>query len=167
MQVRLLSIDESLLASLDSPEAFRRVAGSEVGEHLDLAREVVEMTVDLVRDGDMEPPWGGYLVVSPDSNGVVGAAGFKGGPGADGAVEIAYYTFPAFEGRGIASAAAVRLVELAGESADVRAVVAHTLPERNASCRILEKTGFRYEGEVLDPEDGPVWRWRRDLATEA
>ncbi|MGH7631966.1 MAG: hypothetical protein ACREOF_21740 [Gemmatimonadales bacterium] len=30
---------------------------------------------------------------------------------------------------------------------------------RNASARVLEKLGFRRLGEVIDPEDGPVWRW--------
>jgi RimJ/RimL family protein N-acetyltransferase len=38
-------------------------------------------------------------------------------------------------------------------------VRAHTLPERNASTRILEKCGFTFRGEILDPEDGLVWRW--------
>jgi hypothetical protein len=34
-------------------------------------------------------------------------------------------------------------------------------PERNASVRILEKLGFAHLGQVVDPEDGPVWRWER------
>jgi RimJ/RimL family protein N-acetyltransferase len=38
---------------------------------------------------------------------------------------------------------------------------AHTLPEMNASCRVLEKAGFKRLGEVIDPEDGLVWRWER------
>ena len=40
----------------------------------------------------------------------------------------------------------------------------HTLPEPNASTRILEKTGFKRAGETIDPESGPVWRWERDSA---
>ena len=32
-------------------------------------------------------------------------------------------------------------------------------PERSASVRALEKLGFRWDGDVQDPEDGPVWRW--------
>lgn len=38
---------------------------------------------------------------------------------------------------------------------------AHTLPERNASTRVLEKCGFTLVGEVVDPDDGVVWRWER------
>jgi hypothetical protein len=37
-------------------------------------------------------------------------------------------------------------------------VVAHTLPERNASNRVLHEVGFRFDGE--DREDGElVWRY--------
>jgi RimJ/RimL family protein N-acetyltransferase len=83
-------------------------------------------------------------------------------PGAEGVVEIAYFTFPPFEGRGYASAMAVKLVEVADGAAEIQRVRAHTLPEPNASTRILEKTGFKRAGETIDPESGPVWRWERD-----
>jgi RimJ/RimL family protein N-acetyltransferase len=42
----------------------------------------------------------------------------------------------------------------------VEAVVAHTLPERNASTRVLTKAGFRYAGEV---DDGGTVTWRFSL----
>jgi hypothetical protein len=35
------------------------------------------------------------------------------------------------------------------------------MPEINASARVLEKSGFQKTGEIIDPEDGPVWRWER------
>jgi|SRR6267378_2525891 len=38
---------------------------------------------------------------------------------------------------------------------------AHTLPLSNPSTRVLQKCGFRHIGAVVDPEDGPVWRWER------
>lgn len=167
MRVRLLAMDDSLLESLTSRDAFRRRVGSEVGEHVELARAVVEQTLDLVRRLEVEAPWGGYLVVEEESNAVVGAGGFKGSPNAAAEVEIAYYTFPTFEGRGIAGETAARLLEVARAGGGVRRVIAHTLPERNASCRILEKRGFELDGEVVDPEDGLVWRWSRELGGEA
>ncbi len=37
---------------------------------------------------------------------------------------------------------------------------AQTLPEKNASTRILEKLGFSFMGPVQHPEDGEVWEWR-------
>ena len=43
---------------------------------------------------------------------------------------------------------------------EVRAVLAHTLAERNASVRVLERAGFAYDGESIDGDAGAVWRWR-------
>lgn len=109
-------------------------------------------------------PWGGYLALDGGSRRVVGSCGFKSGPDASGAVELAYFTFPGEEGRGIASAMAAGLVQLA-KSAPAAAglLVAHTLPESSASTRVLEKVGFVNVGDVVDPDDGPVWRWERRL----
>ena len=90
---------------------------------------------------------------------VVGVCGFKGNPNAACEVEIAYGTVPGFEGRGYATDMAKALVEIAFGSPAVRRVIAHTLPETNASCRVLQKVGMRNVGEVMDPEDGKVWRW--------
>jgi RimJ/RimL family protein N-acetyltransferase len=31
--------------------------------------------------------------------------------------------------------------------------------------RVLAKCGFQHIGEVIDPEDGLVWRWEKHKAT--
>jgi RimJ/RimL family protein N-acetyltransferase len=51
------------------------------------------------------------------------------------------------------------MVQYAFRSAKVRIVRAHTLPQPNASTRVLTKCGFIKTGEVIDPEDGLVWCW--------
>lgn len=105
-------------------------------------------------------PWKhGFFVVERDSDLVVGSAGFKGPPDADGVVEIAYGIVPSREGRGYATEAARALMQFAAADSRVRVVRAHTLPEPNASTRVLTKCGFVHVGPVIDPEDGPVWRW--------
>ena len=90
---------------------------------------------------------------------VVGTCGYKSKP-EDGRVEIAYFTIPEFEGRGYASAMAARLVALAREHKSSVVVAAQTLPERNASHRVLEKAGFRHVDTIEHPEDGKVWEWQ-------
>jgi RimJ/RimL family protein N-acetyltransferase len=69
-------------------------------------------------------------------------------------------TFPSFERRGHATAMAARLVEIA-RAAGAAMVIAHTLPQENASNRALRRNGFIFAGAVQDPEDGEVWRWER------
>jgi RimJ/RimL family protein N-acetyltransferase len=111
----------------------------------------------MYRATGFEPPWIGYLAVTERQ--AVGTCAFKTAP-AEGCVEIAYFTFPAYEGRGIATAMARRLVELArGRQPDI-VVTAQTLPERNASNAILEKLDFRLAGMATDADAGDVWEWR-------
>jgi RimJ/RimL family protein N-acetyltransferase len=107
----------------------------------------------------------GFGVVHVASGQTIGAAGFKGPPHADDAVEIAYGMVPEYQGRGYATEAAAALVEFAVKSGGVRIARAHTLPEKNASTRVLAKCGFEFVGEVVDAEDGPVWRWEKVVQT--
>jgi RimJ/RimL family protein N-acetyltransferase len=104
--------------------------------------------------------WGTFFVYEKETRRIVGACGFKAPPGPGGAVEIAYFTFPPFEGNGFATRMANMLVVRALGSIDVAEVIAHTLPQPNASTRVLEKCAFLRAGEREDPEDGPIWRWR-------
>ena len=47
----------------------------------------------------------------------------------------------------------------AGRGYDFSRHHAHSRPENLASARVLEKSGFRRVGQVIDPEDGLVCRW--------
>ena len=109
-----------------------------------------------------EDPWvHGFSLVHRETGAAVGTCGFKGPPLADGVVEIAYGVEPDQRGKGYATEAAEALVTFAFAADRVSVVRAHTLPEANASARVLTKCGFRCIGEVIDPEDGLVWRWEK------
>ena len=102
-------------------------------------------------------PWVGYLA---EKNGVfVGTCAYKSSP-ENGEVEIAYFTFPEYEGQGVATLMAQWLLNIANQHG-VSCVKAQTLPEKNASVRILERLNFVFVGSVDHPEDGKVWEWRR------
>lgn len=101
-------------------------------------------------------PWVAYLVVK--DNQVVGSCSFTGQPN-EGKVEIAYWTFKAFEGQGIASFACKELVNIA-QNADANLIItAKTAPEHNASTKILTKNGFVFKEIVQDEEIGDAWLW--------
>lgn len=51
------------------------------------------------------------------------------------------------------------LVAKAFASDSILAVRAHTLPEHNASTKVLAKCGFKFIEEITHPEDGLIWRW--------
>jgi len=108
-----------------------------------------------------DDPWThGFSLVHRETGGAVGRCGFKGPP-ADDMVEIAYGVDADHQGKGYATEAAEALVAFAFGSGVVRVVRAHTLPDANASTRVLTKCGFRCVGAVIDPEDGLVWRWEK------
>src|SRR5258705_2193396 len=111
----------------------------------------------LYRSAGYEPPWIGYLAVE---NGVcVGTCGFKSPPQND-RTEIAYFTLPGHESRGVATRMASELIRLAWQKMPTVTVAAQTLPEVNASTSVLKKLQFRFVGTVEHPEDGLVWEWQ-------
>ncbi|MGE5927582.1 MAG: GNAT family N-acetyltransferase [Gemmatimonadota bacterium] len=144
------------------PVGSARRAGYDLGSHAALVQAVATNSAAFQERGEIRPPWGGYLALEGPSRVVVGTCGFKGGPDPEGAVEIAYFTFPGGEGRGIGSAMARALCMLASRQPGVRVLRAHTLPDLNTSARLLARLGFVHTADIADPEDGPVWRWHRE-----
>jgi RimJ/RimL family protein N-acetyltransferase len=122
----------------------------------DLALQVVEWTTQLYQAVGYEPPWSGYLAVENGS--CVGTCGFKSPP-KNNQVEIAYFTFPEHESRGVATQMASALIRIATNASPGVTVIAQTLPEENASTSILKKLQFSFVGSVEHPEDGLVWEW--------
>ena len=162
--VQLLTITPALQASLDTPDVFERLHDARLGPHLDFVRDTVAQNEAYRATTGAPPEWGGHLAVDPESRRIVGVCGYKGAPRSDGGVEIAYAAVPECQGRGYGGAMAAALVRQAATSGLVRVVHAHTLPELNASARILTRLGFRCTGTVIDdPADGPVWHWERSV----
>lgn len=117
--------------------------------------QVCTSTIAIYPDQQPILPWVGYLA---ESEGVfVGACAFKSLP-QNSEVEIAYFTFPECEGKGVATHMAEWLIEIANQNG-IHRVTAQTLPEKNASTHILEKLKFIFVGVVDHPEDGKVWEW--------
>jgi RimJ/RimL family protein N-acetyltransferase len=154
LELRLQS-SEQLLASIDAMSAADRA-------------EVSPDWLARVKSSTSADPWThGFAVVQRASGAAVGMCAYKGPPGEDGAVEIAYGINPEYQGRGYATEVARGLVNFAFASGQVRLVCAHTRPEENASTHVLTKCGFDWVGEVVDPEDGLVWRWERLPSNES
>jgi RimJ/RimL family protein N-acetyltransferase len=156
---------QHILALIEGVDGFTRSFGCPPANGLRdfyLSKDVSPQWLAQLRTATEADVWRhGFGVVHVASGQVIGAAGFKGPPDADGATEIAYGMVPEYQGRGYATEAAAALVDFAVKSGLVRIARAHTLPEKNASTRVLTKCGFEFVGEVVDPEDGPVWRWEK------
>lgn len=175
-EVRLIPLDAALIdAIIRGAPDIETEYGIRIANVMEWSVDVARQTAPLYTRLPRSWPWGSYLAVTSTSREgasasvstgrqVVGVCAFKDSPNAAGEVEIAYFTYPPYERRGIATAMARELIVIARSQLNAPQVIAHTLPERNASTRVLERNGLRFTGEVMDPEDGRVWRWELDRA---
>jgi ribosomal-protein-alanine N-acetyltransferase len=121
------------------------------------ATEACAATAAHYKRAGFSPPWISYLALADRA--IVGICAFTAAP-KSGRVEIAYHSFPSFEGRGVATAMARELVALARSRAPEIEIFAQTSAEENASTAVLRKLGFQFAGAVDHAEEGSVWEWR-------
>ena len=118
--------------------------------------DILKVYSDYYTEIGCVKPWIGYFIL--DENVVKGVCGFTAAP-KDGTVEIAYHTFPAYEGNGVASMACALLLKIAASTGEKVIITAKTAPEHNISTRILRKHGFEQTKTVQDHEIGNAWLW--------
>lgn len=116
-----------------------------------------QLGADLYRRVGYVEPWVSYIATV---DGVPVGGGAFVGPPRDGCVELAYFTLPEHEGKGVAGQTASRLVAIARGHAPSIALKAFTLMEDNPSVRILRRLGFTLAGTAHDADAGEVWEWR-------
>ena len=160
---------EFILTLIEEPGRFEQLVGFPAAPGLreffvgdDVSPEFLA-SLRMLSDAD---PWRiGFAVVHRELRLVIGSSGYKGPPDSEGVVEIAYGIVPHFERRGFATQVAAALTAHAFSFDEVKMVLAHTLPETNASNSVLKKCGFEFVGEVTDPVDGLIWRWQKRAAS--
>jgi RimJ/RimL family protein N-acetyltransferase len=103
--------------------------------------------------------WPIHAVADDDT--IVGDAGFKGPPDADGAVEIGYAILEPQRRRGYATAAVRLLLERAAAQHGARLVRAEVEEGNVASVAVLTRAGFVPDGERVDPEEGRLLMFTR------
>jgi RimJ/RimL family protein N-acetyltransferase len=123
----------------------------------DFAADACAKTTAHYQRLGFSPPWISFFA-KWDSE-IVGICAFIAAPNG-GRVEIAYHTFPPFEGRGVATAMVSELLTRAHRIDPDVELFAHTLAEHNASNAVLRRLGFEFVGQLSDPEEGAIWEWR-------
>ena len=123
--------------------------------------EAFSLPDDESRESNPPPTdWRGYFFIHPKNGVLVGNGGFKGSPDESGTIEIGYEIASEYWNRGFATEVAQGMIDYAFAHEEVKAVIAHTLAEKNASNRVLQKVGMKFIAEVDDPEEGKIWRWQ-------
>ena len=156
--MRLVNPDLELMdAALAGDEPLAAALGRAVVPEWATFRGALQTIRDTMAAGGHDPLWGTRLFVASDPPELVGWGGFKGAP-AEGVVELGYEIAVARRGRGLATEAVLAMVAEAAADPAVSTVIAHTLPEPNASTRVLEKAGFRHDRETAAGGER-VWRF--------
>lgn len=96
--------------------------------------------------------FGMYVVEMRADNCPVGMCGLVKRDGLED-VDIGFAFLPAYRGRGLAAESATAVLALARDSLGLKRVVAITLPSNTASCQLLEKLNFYFDGMVCLPND--------------
>jgi [ribosomal protein S5]-alanine N-acetyltransferase len=160
-EIQLLDLDVVSLALIEANiDSYCAKHGVNAGSNGKLTCDMAGLWKKFGIKVQAVPPWIGYLAIDTSTRIIIGTCAFKGNPNKENTVEIAYFTFPDHEGKGYATAMAHSLIQIALSQPEVPAIIAHTLPQTNASTRVLQKVGMTFVGDVIDPEDGPVWRWQ-------
>ena len=158
--MKIMETPNLLLVSCTPEEAIARVESMSLEDRAEISPDWLARASDKANPD----PWTlGFSITHRVTGHVIGACGFKGPPTPDGIVEIAYGISDEHQGKGYATEAADALVRYAIQSGEVRLVIAHTVPDNYASQRVLVKCGFEFVGEVMEPDDGLVWRWIKTL----
>lgn len=144
---------------IEGADAFQAAYGFRVVDGYLPFEGALQYSLNMMQASQIWHPWLPYMLLFHPDQALVGLGGFKSVPDPQRIVEIGYSVAPSYQGRGFATSAARQLVEIAFASKLVKCVCAHTLAEWNASTRVLEKCGMIKVSEIIDPEDGPVWRW--------
>jgi RimJ/RimL family protein N-acetyltransferase len=152
-----------LLALLKGTAEYEKSCGMRVADGIrDFLLAASPEYIAAVKAATAPDPWKfGFAAAHKIDKIVIGMCGFTGPPDANGVVELAYGVAPSYQGKGYATEAAAALVAFASADLRVRIIRAHTLPEKNASTRVLEKCGFNKIGEIRDPENNLVWQWEK------
>ncbi|WKV11455.1 GNAT family N-acetyltransferase [Marivirga harenae] len=145
--------DAPLLFDLMTSEKWLAQIGDRGIKSVADARQYIldKMHPDLHRKGFVN-----HIVIDSETKAEIGTCSLHDRDGIDG-VDIGYGILEQFEGKGYATAAAQKMVELALNTYGLNKVYAITNDENLGSSRVLEKLGFIHIGYVELPiADHPV-----------
>ncbi len=114
-----------------------------------LDEAAVQYTLDKTEQGPEQVGWWMWFVILTEhhQHTLIGGAGYKGPPDEQGSVEIGYGIVPEFQRHGYGTEAAKALIRRAFDDDAIKLVIAETLPELEASIKVMNKCGMSFLGE--------------------
>jgi RimJ/RimL family protein N-acetyltransferase len=163
-RLKLINCNTNILESISKGnEALSKCLNVRVMDKwTEFGNQIFEWSLEqVIKDPDSKK-WFIYLPVETLSNTQIGTCGFKGPPDKNGMVEIGYEVAKGFRNRGYATEIVEILVRIAFEDRKVKAILAHTLAEKNASVKVLKKCNFNFINELHNKGEGTFWEWKKE-----
>ncbi len=163
-RIKLINCDRKILESItqgnDVLSEYLNV--NVIGKWTEFGDQIFGLSLQqVIKNPDLKK-WYAYLMIEIESNTLIGNCGYKGPPDENGMVEIGYEVAEKFRNRGYATEIAGILIKIAFEDKEIKGILAHTLPEENASVKVLKKCNFKFVKEVCNNDDGTVWQWKKE-----
>ena len=138
-------------AELESPESLTAELNADVGPDWppgEYDRAVQEFFRDcLQKGGSAVVGWYGWYAIRNDQHPeLIGSGGYLGLPCENGEVETGFSIVNNWQGAGYATEMAGALVTNALTDSRVQKIIAHSTRRNFASCKVLEKVGFKVVG---------------------
>lgn len=160
--LKILACNTQILqAAIEGNEILARKLNCSVPEDwTEFGVGALQYSLAKLSEEDTETGWWTYLPVHIQDNKLIGSGGYKGKPTNEGIVEIGYEITPEYRNRGFATEMTKGLIENAFTHENVKIILAHTLGHENPSTKVLQKCGFEKIEEIMDEEDGLIWKWQ-------
>jgi RimJ/RimL family protein N-acetyltransferase len=148
---------ESMQADISGREPLSALLGAEVPADWppEILRDALPLFQQWLEDNPQNAPWLiWYILLQAEEDKepvLVGSIGFKGCPDEKGRVEIGYSILPAWQNQGIATEAIQIMTDWALSQKGVLQVIAQVEPGNLPSIRVLEKSGYRFNGDGTEP----------------
>ena len=113
---------------------------------LDYTKRFIDIILAKYKCGDYHD----WAIVLKDSKKMIGTCGFTRIDESNSTAEIGYVINPEYWGEGIATEAAKRVLEFAFDVLNVNRVEARFLFGNEASLRVMNKIGMKFEGYIRE-----------------
>jgi len=149
-----------LQAAIDGNEALSKILNCNISENWsEFGPDIFPFVLKMISENPKDQAWWTYFPIHRKDNQLIGSGGYKGSPTAEGSVEIGYEIATAYRNKGFATEMAKSLIIHAFNHDYIKIIHAHTLANENASTKVLSKCGFVKVEELIDPNDGAIWKW--------
>lgn len=144
--------DEGRLYRIHLDEEVKKWIPNESYEDLEEAREAIAFFADRVDKKELP-----YVlaVESKETGQLIGDTGINEVEGRPGEVEIGFVIGREYRGRGYATELVKAMTEYAVPLFRIRTLCGRVMRGNDASVRVLEKNGYRFDSEEFGAEDDP------------